>query len=326
MTVDEAIFDEARRYAIALLAEGRDRLRDVHPSVPGPLAAEVFWYIESRLPHLSRCALERLILGEDNAGAGWRRYTVARQRAGDEARYWKSWPQTRQHMALAQDLQDREILERRGHESNGELLEIQPVLPPRSAAGSFEAAENDSLSQPLLKGRVPLELHCKDRLRIYKETPDQFTLLGQQTAADGGNGLADDQITGPLPVDVRCHLSDNSCLSHLDCPHRQVKVLRERADGSPITFGRLLEALYKAEAVIADHNRQCCNHDDDRLAHLLNWQRAALWSQLCVLAAWEGCHRILRKKLLRGERLQVEREDFAREFAEVEQYNLRYFG
>ena len=58
MPIDESLYDQARRYAVALLAEGRTRLRDQEPSVPGALVAEVFWHIESILPHLSRCQLD----------------------------------------------------------------------------------------------------------------------------------------------------------------------------------------------------------------------------------------------------------------------------
>lgn len=325
MTVDEAIIDEARRYAVALLAEGRERLRAFNPSVPGPLVAELFWQIEASLPHLSRCALERLILDEDNSGAGWRRYTVARQRPEDEARYWKSWPQTRQRMALTRDLHDRKILERRSHETKDELLEIQPIFQSRPALGNNAATFDDSLSRPLFKGRVPLEIHCKDRLRLHKETPDQLTNMSPQATIDDENAETDDRITGPLPVDVQCHLSSKSCLSHLDCPHRQLEIQSGGLDGSPITFRRLYHVLFEAHTHLAELHRERSGGDEDRLAHLLNWQRATLLSQLRVLSAWRACHRVLRKKLLRGEKFQIDREIFEREFAAIEQYNLRCF-
>lgn len=324
--MDEAIFDEARRYAIALLAEGRDRLRDTHPSVPGALVAEVFWRIESRLPHLSRSELERLILGQDNTGAAWRRYTAVRQPSDPEARCWRGWPRTRQRMSQAQALRDQELIERGGCVPSGGMFEIQPLLPKESATDRCEEEASDEPSRPIFKGRVPLEFHCNDRLRLYREDPGQFDWVVIHEDADRVNSVADDQITGPMPLDIPCHLSGNPCLSHLDCPHRQIKYLSPKADGAPITFGRLLDVLYKSESLIADHNRQRGKHDEGLLTRLMNGQRAALWSQLRVLAAWEACHRVLRYQSENEGRLSVERDDIAREFAEIEQHHLRYFS
>lgn len=100
MLNEERSSDFARRYAAALLAEGRDRLRDEVPSVPGELVAEVFWGIEAALPHLSRGQFELELLEiNKHKGAGWRRYTTARNRVGEEARCWKCWAQTRKQIA-----------------------------------------------------------------------------------------------------------------------------------------------------------------------------------------------------------------------------------
>lgn len=102
MPIDESLYDQARRYAVALLAEGRTRLRDQEPSVPGALVAEVFWHIESILPHLSRCQLESLILETDKNGANWRKYTC---RIPSDHIPIRSWP-----LFLARELM-RDLIE-----------------------------------------------------------------------------------------------------------------------------------------------------------------------------------------------------------------------
>ena len=100
MLNEERSSDFARRYAAALLAEGRDRLRDEVPSVPGELVAEVLWGIEAALPHVSRCQFELELLEiNKHKGAGWRRYTTARKRIGEEAGNWRNWAQTRKQIA-----------------------------------------------------------------------------------------------------------------------------------------------------------------------------------------------------------------------------------
>ncbi len=71
MLNEERASDFARRYAAALLAEGRERLRDEVPSVPGELVAEVLWRIEAVLPHLSRGQFELELLEiSKHKGAG----------------------------------------------------------------------------------------------------------------------------------------------------------------------------------------------------------------------------------------------------------------
>ena len=97
MLNEERHSDYARRYAAALLAEGRERLRDELPSVPGELVAEVLWRIETALPHLSRGQFELGLLEiSKHKGAGWRRYTTARKRDEEEAGRWENWAQTAQ--------------------------------------------------------------------------------------------------------------------------------------------------------------------------------------------------------------------------------------
>ena len=103
MLNEERASDFARRYAAALLAEGRERLRDEVPSVPGELVAEVLWRIEAALPHLSRGQFELELLEiSKHKGAGWRRYTTPRKRNDEEAERWKNWARTREQIARRQ--------------------------------------------------------------------------------------------------------------------------------------------------------------------------------------------------------------------------------
>ncbi len=93
MLNEERSSDFARRYAAALLAEGRDRLRDEVPSVPGELVAEVLWGIETALPHVSRRQFELELLEiNKHKGAGWRRYRPKRHApctpAGSAGFHW----------------------------------------------------------------------------------------------------------------------------------------------------------------------------------------------------------------------------------------------
>lgn len=100
MLNEERFSDFGRRYAAALLAEGRVRLRDRVPSVPGALVAQTLWWIEGALPHFSRGRLEVELLELNSLkGAGWRRYTTARSRGTAESLCWRGWADTRRQVA-----------------------------------------------------------------------------------------------------------------------------------------------------------------------------------------------------------------------------------
>lgn len=194
MPIDESLYDQARRYAVALLAEGRTRLRDQEPSVPGALVAEVFWHIESILPHLSRCQLESLILETDKNGANWRKYTVARARTGQEALRWGRWAATRKQMARQEVAADRRAKELRSSVSGNELLEMVAIQPARPATANDREVLSSEIDAPIRSGWIPRKTF--------------FTTEGLLFSAIGYS-----------PAGWLCNDSDGSCLSDRDCCH-----------------------------------------------------------------------------------------------------------
>ncbi|WP_281912411.1 hypothetical protein [Massilia varians] len=298
MPIDESLYDQARRYAVALLAEGRTRLRDQEPSVPGALVAEVFWYIEAILPHLSRCQLESLILETDQNGANWRKYTVARARTGREALRWERWAATRRQMARQEVAADRRAKELRSSVSGNELLEIVAIQPARPATASDREVISSEIDAPIRSGWIPRKIF--------------FTAEGLPFSAIGYS-----------PAGWLCIDSDGSCLS--DQGLLPSHASNDKADGSPMSFGRLFEVLFQAHKLLAAHNQQRCKGDAQRLERMINRHRSALWAQLRIIAAWQACHRILRRKLILGDRLKNEREAFELEFEECERSIFGFF-
>jgi len=299
MPIDESLYDQARRYAVALLAEGRTRLRDQEPSVPGALVAEVFWHIESILPHLSRCQLESLILETDKNGANWRKYTVARARTGQEALRWGRWAATRKQMARQEVAADRRAKELRSSVSGNELLEMVAIQPARPATANDREVLSSEIDAPIRSGWIPRKTF--------------FTTEGLLFSAIGYS-----------PAGWLCNDSDGSCLS--DQGLLPSHASNDKSDGSPMSFVRLFEVLFQAHKLLAIQNRQRCKGDARRLEGMLNRHRSALWAQLRIIAAWQACHRTLRRKLILGEQLQNEREAFELAFDECERAIFGFFS
>jgi len=93
--VDDAYIFEAVRYLEAYQAEERQNL---HKSVPGPLVAELFWYIESSLDGVKQEDLEcRLLavvkkgLRDKESASEWRAYAPNPGRNSDEISVWRRW-------------------------------------------------------------------------------------------------------------------------------------------------------------------------------------------------------------------------------------------
>lgn len=298
MPIDESLYDQARRYAVALLAEGRARLRDQEPSVPGALVAEVFWHIESVLPHLSRCELENLVLGTDDEGANWRKYTVARDRTGHEALRWKNWAQTRKRIARQQLDLNRKAEGHLNGEHVDEPFEIFAVQSAPPAASADRDLPTPEIDAPIRSGWMPRKVFF-----TAEELP--YSVIGYSPSSWLGNE------------------SDCSRLADHGLP--RFKDSKDKADGSPMSFGRLFEVLFRAHKALAAHNRQCCQVDAQRLERTFDQHRAALWAQLRVIAAWQACHRILRRKLVLGESFQNEREAFELAFNECERAIFGFF-
>jgi hypothetical protein len=96
--IDEALVFEAIRYQAAYRAKVR---RNHHKSIPGPLVAEVFRYIEGSMEGVTQRELELLLLSSrtsrtarldgDNLGAQWRAYVAHRGRDSQEKKEWRAW-------------------------------------------------------------------------------------------------------------------------------------------------------------------------------------------------------------------------------------------
>jgi len=153
MLNEERSSDFARRYAAALLAEGRDRLRDEVPSVPGELVAEVLWGIEAALPHVSRGQFELELLEiNKHKGAGWRRYTTARRRIGEEAGSWKNWAQTRKQIARHHARIDESSDSTSWNPATSDLATISTKPASASTNNSNGGRDSSVIDKPLSKG------------------------------------------------------------------------------------------------------------------------------------------------------------------------------
>lgn len=150
MLNEERSSDCARRYATALMAEGRKRLRDKVPSIPGELVAEVLWQIETALPHMTRVQLELELLGVNKLkGAEWRKYTTPRKRVGEEAECWRNWAQTRKKIAQRDARADEDDITN----SSDAGVSLFPIQPVPAAKEDFNCDLGHSMvEKPLSKG------------------------------------------------------------------------------------------------------------------------------------------------------------------------------